>query len=191
MEPRVGAEARVTREDEVIVKERVSKGYRHPAIDAQLIRERTKREARVLERLQGSEGIPSLASSSENTLRVAYIEGPTFDEAPELSLAEPLARILLSVHEAGVSHGDVSPKNVIIGSRGPVLIDFGLAQFTDRIEDRAIDLTMTRETFSSYPGFFEALLEAYRALLDDGTRRILDERIGKIDLRGRNKQKNR
>ena len=56
--------------------------------------------------------------------------GPLRDE--ELAhFAETIASALEAVHAAGVVHRDVTPSNIMMGSHGPVLIDFGLAHRTD------------------------------------------------------------
>ena len=63
--------------------------------------------------------------------------GPLRDE--ELAdLAETIASALAEAHRNGVIHRDVTPANVMMGSRGPVLIDFGLSH-------RAEDPRLTRE----------------------------------------------
>lgn len=46
-------------------------------------------------------------------------------------LADQLREALAVVHAAGVVHRDVSPGNVLMSSRGPVLIDFGIAHGTE------------------------------------------------------------
>jgi predicted Ser/Thr protein kinase len=48
-----------------------------------------------------------------------------------LDLAEQLHAALRVVHDAGVLHRDLTPGNVLMTSRGPVLIDFGIAQAAD------------------------------------------------------------
>lgn len=64
-------------------------------------------------------------------------EGPL--PGPDLhALATGLADALVAVHAAGVLHRDVSPANVVLGSDGPVLVDFGIARFAE-----ATTLTMT------------------------------------------------
>lgn len=45
--------------------------------------------------------------------------------------AETTASALEAVHAAGVVHRDVTPSNIMMGARGPVLIDFGLAHRTE------------------------------------------------------------
>ena len=63
--------------------------------------------------------------------------GPLRGEALA-DLAETIASALAEAHGAGVIHRDVTPANVMMGSRGPVLIDFGLSH-------RADDPRLTRE----------------------------------------------
>lgn len=69
-----------------------------------------------------------------------FIEGPTlssllrqgalpFDQVIEL--AQDLHATLEAVHRAGIVHRDVKPGNVIMSPKGPVLIDFGIAQSND------------------------------------------------------------
>lgn len=64
------------------------------------------------------------------------IDGRHFDEfcadagrslSANLHLAADVADVLAQVHQRGVVHGDLKPANVLIGDRGPVLIDFGTA----------------------------------------------------------------
>ena len=63
--------------------------------------------------------------------------GPLGQEAIA-DLAETIASALAEAHGAGVIHRDVTPANIMMGSRGPVLIDFGLSH-------RADDPRLTRE----------------------------------------------
>ncbi len=104
-------------------------------------RERLRREARALQRLRH----PAVAQILDVELDgpdafivTELVDGPTLeDEIAEggpldawdlYELADQLAAALEAVHAAGVVHRDLKPSNVMVSSRGPVLIDFGIAQ---------------------------------------------------------------
>lgn len=47
-----GAEAIIIHEGNSIIKDRIGKKYRHPDLDKKIIKQRTKREAKLLEKYQ-------------------------------------------------------------------------------------------------------------------------------------------
>ncbi|WP_255285915.1 serine/threonine-protein kinase, partial [Streptomyces niveus] len=67
-----------------------------------------------------------------------YVAGPTLARAvrergpfPVVTcrrLVAAMAEGLASVHAYGVTHRDLKPQNVLLGSQGPQLIDFGIAR---------------------------------------------------------------
>lgn len=77
-----------------------------------------------------------------NTLYIVMelVDGPTLSELmlssgglPELQiidLATNLCRTLDVIHAHGIVHRDIKPQNILMPTRGPVLIDFGIAKKT-------------------------------------------------------------
>src|SRR5262249_10093528 len=64
-------------------------------------------------------------------------EGETLEErlrrgplpiAEALAIAGRIADALAQVHALGIVHRDVKPATIIVGARGPKILDFGLAQ---------------------------------------------------------------
>ncbi|WP_433208479.1 diguanylate cyclase domain-containing protein [Dactylosporangium sp. CS-047395] len=94
--------------------------------------ERLRREAAILARLRGIDGVPTLLEPCDGAcllLADAGGEPVAGRQAPEAlrELAAGLARILRDVHDRGVVHKNVNPANVYATPRGPLLVDFDLA----------------------------------------------------------------
>ena len=74
----VGAEAKIflDKTSDTVIKDRVSKGYRHPILDKKIIKQRTKREKSILEK--ASKIIPCPCpeqTREENLIKMPYIDG--------------------------------------------------------------------------------------------------------------------
>ncbi|WP_327088023.1 serine/threonine protein kinase [Nonomuraea sp. NBC_01738] len=85
-----------------------------------------------------------------------YVEGPSLeqlvrqkgprDEDSLTRLALSTAGALAAIHKAGVVHRDFKPSNVLIGSDGPRVIDFGIARALDQV-------TMTQSKMVGTPPY--------------------------------------
>ncbi len=77
-------------------------------------------------------------------LATAYIPAPTLSQLVRSRgplpgpviwwLAAGCAEALESIHNAGLVHGDLKPSNVLVAASGPLVIDFGVARDTERVE---------------------------------------------------------
>ena len=115
LHPHVGADpaARARLMREVAALQRL----RHPAVAAVLDAEVDSTEAFL---------VTELVDGQDLAARVRA-RGPL--GGTELAdLAAGLRDALAAVHAAGVVHRDLKPSNVLMAARGPVLIDFGIAQ---------------------------------------------------------------
>ncbi|MCB7136904.1 protein kinase domain-containing protein [Cellulosimicrobium marinum] len=118
-------------------------------------RERLRREALALQRLRH----PAVAQILDVELDgpdafivTELVDGPTLeDEVADggpldawdlYELADQLAAALEVVHATGVIHRDLKPSNVLVSSRGPVLIDFGIAHGLDDARVTSTGLVM-------------------------------------------------
>jgi len=60
-----------------------------------------------------------------------------------------IGKIVGLLHKNGVMHGDLTTSNFILSQKGLVILDFGLSQKTDKIDDYAIDLRLFKEVLNS------------------------------------------
>ncbi|MFI9844512.1 protein kinase [Nonomuraea sp. NPDC051941] len=132
----------------------------HDLAEDETSRVRLEREVRALRRVESpyvAKVLDADLSCARPYLVMEYIEGATLldrvrqngalDVSDLVDLAQGIAAALAIIHAAGVVHRDLKPGNIIMGSEGPVLIDFGIAQVLD-----ATRLTMTG-TFLGTPGY--------------------------------------
>ncbi|MXR50274.1 bifunctional N(6)-L-threonylcarbamoyladenine synthase/serine/threonine protein kinase [Halovenus sp. WSH3] len=179
-----GAESAVTLGDSV-EKHRHSRAYRHPELDERLRRERTRQEARLLHeaRRQGvSTPLVRDIDTSEMRLTLQHVGRCDLQDDLTSERVETVAEQLARLHEAGLVHGDPTPRNVRVGDRVS-LIDFGLGYDSNDPEDHAMDLHVLLGSLESTDGdgerLGEAAVEAYRRVGDEAVLEQLREIAGR------------
>lgn len=184
----------------VIVKYRIPKNYRLSEIDSRLRMQRTILESRVLLDL-GEKGIPVPViydvNPSQGYFIMKFIEGKRLkDMIPQLASSElsqiffQIGMIIAQIHMYNWIHGDLTTSNIIYTlNKSLFFIDFGLAQNTTTIEDRAVDLHLFKRVITSthnlffedtYPAFIQGYIQGF----GKGAHEII-EKIALIELRGR------
>ncbi|MBI4016489.1 MAG: Kae1-associated serine/threonine protein kinase [Candidatus Aenigmarchaeota archaeon] len=193
----VGAEAVLTKKDDnTVQKTRVVKNYRHPELDLKLRKSRTRREAKVFERLSKTE-IPApklLASNDSNmTINMSFINGQplqsVFSQNPQ-GFARQIGRIIAQLHSQDIIHGDLTTSNMISTDNGLYVIDFGLSFFSQKPEDKATDIHVLFQGLRALhkEDCATVLLEAYKQ--NYAYAQPVLERLEKVEQRGRNKKVN-
>jgi len=150
-----------------LVKERISKGYRIAQLDMRIRKQRTRGEAKLMERARANGVlVPKLRIEDEFKLVMDYIKGKklkdalnAMDAGERRKTCEEVGELAAKIHEAGIIHGDLTTSNMILSeSDGRVfLIDFGLGRFSSSTEDQAVDLFL----------LYEALKSTHFAVLDE------------------------
>jgi Kae1-associated kinase Bud32 len=187
-----GAEAKLYRDGALIIKDRFEKRYRHPELDDQLRKARTKREGIILKKLPGI--TPRLHEMSGTTLSMDFLEGKmvkdVLDSHPELGLE--IGKLIAVLHQKNIMHADLTTSNMMVGSEGAIrFIDFGLSYVSHRMEDRAVDLHLLRQALESkhiavWEQVFANVLSAYQQEYPEA--HAVLERFRIVESRGRNKQ---
>ncbi|MEK6978699.1 MAG: KEOPS complex kinase/ATPase Bud32 [Candidatus Micrarchaeota archaeon] len=133
----------------VVIKDRIPKTYRNKTLDAKLRTERTKREARLLNKAKIA-GVPCpiVLEVSEFGITMTKIRGKRADLIKNKNSAKTAGKYLAQLHASNLIHGDYTPANLIVSSgasQNLFVIDFGLGFFSEDVEDKAIDvLTMLK-----------------------------------------------
>ena len=192
-----GAEARIYATKGTIVKKREPKGYRIKVLDKKLRLFRTKREAKILEKL-GEAGIPvpRLISSEESTLKIERIYGRALKDVLSArnyeSISKETGKGIGLMHANNVIHGDLTTSNMIYRKGKVCFIDFGLGFFSEKTEDKAVDLHLLNQALNASHAelskkCFSLIMTSYLKTFPDG-REVL-KRLEEVESRGRYKRK--
>ncbi len=189
----------------VLTKTRVPKGYRLKQLDDRLRDERTRDEAQLLLAARRA-GVPVPivydVHRAGAAITLELIEGEVLravlardDENTAALRLATLGRHTAALHNAGLTHGDLTTSNAIVPSAALaaedptqlVLIDFGLGQFTQEHEPRGVDLHLIEEALEATDDrvqmLFSTFLAAYAQRAKDAATTI--QRLEGIRMRGR------
>lgn len=176
---RKGAEAELVETEflgrKALLKDRVPKAYRVQKLDESIRRGRTKQEAILLHRAKElCVRTPIIYAVQKKGCAIAmeFVEGARLkDELKKENFRKHcccLGEQIALLHDAGLVHGDLTTSNVIVQPKGDALVfvDFGLGFFSEKIEDKAVDLLNLKKTFeathhSLMPAAWEEISSAY------------------------------
>ena len=196
-----GAEAILFEDRGTIIKERLSKAYRQPALDQALRQFRTRREAKILQRLEELNfPAPHLREFSDKRMSIImdFIPGEKLKDVFEQDddyqqLATEIGKKVGQLHQHDMIHGDLTTSNMILHQQtGEInLIDFGLSAFSDKVEDKAVDLflldrALETKHYQLYPDVFVHVLKGYQEKYTDAPQVL--QRLEQVKGRGRNKK---
>ncbi len=96
------------------------------------------------------------------------------------------------MHNKDIIHGDLTTSNMIYYNYKVYFIDFGLSFFSEKTEDKAVDLHLLRQAIDSkhykvYEKAFYLILKGYISKAKSSKEII--KRFEIVELRGRNKAK--
>tara|TARA_Y100000310_G_scaffold241784_1_gene245856 strand:+ start:20577 stop:21176 length:600 start_codon:yes stop_codon:yes gene_type:complete len=192
-----GAESKLFLVKNKVVKDRFRKTYRIKEIDDRLRKARTRREGKVLDKLQKLKfPIPKLINNNEkDTLEIEFIKGKLIKNILKNNncnkLCREMGQKIATLHNHNIIHGDLTTSNMIF-KKEIYFIDFGLSFFSHKIEDKAVDLHLLKESLESKHS--EIWEKSYKAALDGYAKKARDgkdilNRIKVVEKRGRYKHK--
>jgi TP53 regulating kinase-like protein len=180
-----GAEAVIRKDGKMVVKDRIEKPYRHPELDLRLRKRRTRKEAKLLEKAARICQVPGNVKVGGTKIFMDFIDKKTIAKNLTTGVCEKLGEVIAKLHGIGVTHGDLTTSNVL---EGPVIIDFGLAKNTHRVEDFAMDIHLFKSCLTSrHPSKAEECFDSFWRSYSKNFERSIEviHRIENIEKRGR------
>lgn len=193
-----GAEAKIIKSGNTIIKDRISKGYRLPILDERLRKQRTKREAKLIEKASASIPVPKIIKTDEKekTIELEFIEGSKIAESLDnlknkIEICRTIGQQIAKLHDNSIIHGDLTTSNMILSNKDKKIyfIDFGLSFESSKAEDKAVDLHLIKKAleakhFNYYKSFWKSILEGYKSSKNE---KETLKRLEAVEKRGRYK----
>ena len=196
----IGAEARIIKNGETIIKKRERKSYRILEIDEKIRKLRTRSEGKLLERASKLIDTPKIKKIDEKSKEILmdFVDGKRLsDSLDDFSLniqkkiCEKIGKNVAKLHGSKIIHGDLTTSNMILAKDKIFFIDFGLGFISHKIEDKAVDLHLFKEAlearhFKYWEILFKEFLRGYEEYSEH--KKIL-EQLKKVERRGRYKER--
>ncbi len=197
---------------EIVIKTRIVKGYRHPLLDAPLRKERTSYESKMLhaaKKMGVKTPVVYLVDPRTSTIYLEFVDAPRMKHVlldakvknnEKLRLCFEFGKIISILHAHHLVHGDLTTSNVLVRNtkydknkskkkneknvNELVMIDFGLATFSHKIEDAAVDLVNLKKTFSATHSTIEkGWGEIQRGYLENGGAKTVLKKTDEVESR--------
>jgi Kae1-associated kinase Bud32 len=145
--------------EQAIIKERIKKSYRIDQIDGELRKVRTRKEVKLLTEAR-KVGVPTPkilhVDDVDYKIVMENVAGErvkellfTADKKTVEKICFEIGKLIGKLHSAGIVHGDLTTSNMILKDNQIYFIDFGLGEFSKRIEDQGVDLNLLYEALKS------------------------------------------
>ena len=175
-----------------ISKIRVSKYYRHEFLDNEIRMQRTIHEATMLSAAKKT-GIVSpfvyFVDPLNAEIIMEFIEGTNVKDVVTSKLSSEIGVYAALLHDNNIIHGDLTTSNFIL-SKKLVLADFGLSYYSSRLEDKAVDIRLIKQVFSSahkliYEDAYKYFIKGYAQIAGKAKTEKVLEKVTEIERRGR------
>ncbi len=200
-----GAEAVLYQKKDCVIKHRLRKNYRLKQLDEELRKQRTRQEARLLQKIT----IPHpelIKTDGREKIVMQRIKGrklrDELDQKPEL--ARIIGEQVAELHNQHIIHGDLTTSNMILEKADKnktskkkkepkqriMFIDFGLSFHSQKIEDKAVDIHLFKQALNSkhhhiYEQALKSFLKGYAKA--EQNEQVM-KRLEKVEARGRYKK---
>jgi TP53 regulating kinase and related kinases len=175
-----------------ISKIRVPKYYRHRLLDKEIRRQRTIHEATMISAAKKT-GVISpfiyFIDPLHAEIIMEFIEGINVKDVVTPQLCFKIGYYAALLHDNNIIHGDLTTSNFIF-SKKVVLVDFGLSYYSSRLEDKAVDIRLIKQAFSSahnsiYEDAYKCFTKGYSQIAGKKKTEKILQKVAEIEQRGR------
>ena len=138
-----------------ILKARKKKDYRNSTLDQRIRKQRTIRECEIISEVKSFGVCTPLIYNMDTkncTILMQHIVGTLVNDLSEQKIIKnciEIGKIVGTMHKNGIMHGDLTTSNFILSGGRIFVLDFGLANKTNKPEDHAVDLRLLKEILNS------------------------------------------
>jgi TP53 regulating kinase-like protein len=185
----------------VVVKVRIPKKYRPPALDMQIRTYRTVHEPQLMHEAKAA-GVPTpliyMVNLPEASITMQYIEGQqiknvlnSVSEKRREELCLAIGQLIGKLHSRGLIHGDLTTSNMILNDEDKIyFVDFGLGEKNSEVEAQGVDLHLMKRALQSthymfWEECFKWILLGYSCVSGTEAAEKVYEKIREIEKRGR------
>jgi TP53 regulating kinase and related kinases len=200
-----GAEASLYLADwhgkKAVIKVRIPKRYRPPALDQQIRTYRTIHEAQLMHEAKAV-GVPTpliyMVDVPEASIVMEYVAGQQVkgllnivDEDQRNRVCMKIGESIGKLHFHGLIHGDLTTSNMIQTPEGKIyFVDFGLGEKNSELEAQGVDLHLMRRALQSthfmfWEPCFRSVFCGYAKSVTLEVAEKVYEKICEIERRGR------
>jgi TP53 regulating kinase-like protein len=194
-----GAEADIHLTDwygrKAVRKVRKPKKYRNKFLDEQIRKKRTLHEAEMIssaKKVGVATPLIYFVDPKNSAIVMQYVKGDLVRDviSKNLRLSRQMGVLTAKLHAKNIVHGDLTTSNFITFDHKLVLIDFGLSYYSDRIEDKAVDIRLIKEIMSSahstiFDNAFKLFMEGYESVNGQKFTARIMRKVKEIEGRGR------
>ena len=179
-----------------ILKARKKKDYRNSLLDQRIRKQRTIRECEIISEVKSFGVSTPLIYNMDTkncTIIMQHIVGTVVNDLSESKLIKScieIGKIVGVMHKNGIMHGDLTTSNFIVSKGKMFVLDFGLANKTNKSEDHAVDLRLLKEILNSANAkimskAWSNFLKGYKSAVDSSRLSKITNLVKVIESRGR------
>jgi Kae1-associated kinase Bud32 len=138
-----------------VMKHRIPKKYRIQELDDKIRKDRTKKEMSIILLAKDAVNVPHIyeVDTVDYHLIMEFIDGKplkeVFRDEKNIRLAKEVGRAVRNLHKKNLIHGDLTTSNIIFHDKNIYFVDFGLAELSTRLEDKAVDVVAFKKMLKS------------------------------------------